>query len=192
MMKKTLKKLFPVLDERGVAHVEFALVLPVLMILLLTGIEVGRYTFLHLKMQHASFVMGDIVSRDASMTNCTLDGLFGAIQHATKPFEFEDNGTVIVSGVSKQEAENNPKVRWQATGAGNLSATSAVGSPVNNADLPDGFTLQDDQSILVVELYFQTEPWLLGFVPQTVIDKTTYYRPRLGSIESFQSGIECT
>ena len=191
MMKKTLKKLFPKLDERGVAHVEFALVLPVLMILLLTGVEVGRYTLLHLKMQHASFVMGDIVSRDASMTNCTLDGLFGAIQHATKPFEFENNGVVIVSGVSKQEAENDPKVRWQATGAGGLSASSTVGTPVGNADLPDGFTLQDDQSILVVELYFQTEPWLLGFIPQTVIDKTTYYRPRLGSIESYQSGVNC-
>ena len=191
MLKRFAKKLFPKLDERGTALVEFAMVLPILLSLLLTGIEVGRYVLLNLKLQHASYIMGDIVSRDEDMTNCDLDGLFGAIEQAVQPFEFDANGVVIVSGISKRSTQNNPKVRWQRSGAGSLSHASTYSAPVSNANLPAGFVLDDGESVLVVELFYQTEPWLLGFIPQQTVSKTSFFRPRLGSIESYQPGINC-
>ena len=188
MFASKLRKFFRKLGDRGVALVEFAIALPVLIFLLLTGIEVGRYTLMHLKMQHASFIMGDIVTRDKNLTQNDLDGFFSAIQHVTTPFDFEQDGVVIVSGISRNEGEANAKVRWQRMGAGNLVAVSDFGAPVANAVLPAGFVLGEGESLIVVEVFFENQEFLLGFVPLQVIQKTTYYRPRLGSLDTLIGG----
>ena len=51
-------------DQRGIAAVEFALVLPVMILFSLGIAEVGRFALLNLKLQHAATTMADLAARD--------------------------------------------------------------------------------------------------------------------------------
>ena len=50
-------------SERGIAAVEFALVSPILFLLLLGGVEVGRYILVHQKVEKMAYSVSDVVSQ---------------------------------------------------------------------------------------------------------------------------------
>ncbi len=50
-------------NERGAAAVEFAIVLPILLLILLSIIDFGRYAYVRISLSSASFEVADAVSR---------------------------------------------------------------------------------------------------------------------------------
>ena len=85
-------------DERGVSAVEFALVLPVLLLLSLGSVEVARFTLLGLKLQHAATTLADLASRDEVLTAATLDDLFNAAERIAAPFDLATDGVLTAEG----------------------------------------------------------------------------------------------
>jgi Flp pilus assembly pilin Flp len=168
-------------DRSGIAAVEFALVLPVMILFSLGIAEVGRFALLTLKLQHAATTMGDLASRDEELTVGAVQSMFSAMQHIVQPFDLADDGVVIVSGVGI-DGGGPPTVFWQLNGAGALDETSEVGAEGGDATLPGDLILRDGETVIVAEAVFRYTPWLLAIVPETLLRRAAYYRPRLGTL----------
>jgi hypothetical protein len=169
-------------DRRGISAVEFALVLPVLLLIAMGIAEVGRFTLLTLKVNHAAATLGDLAAREETLTATFVDNLFAAVGHVMEPFDVAADGTAYVSGVGLDGGRT--EVLWQRQGAGSLAAGSAVGGVGGVASLPEGLEARAGEAILATEVIFRYEPWLLGLVPETTVRRVSYFRPRLGSLQS--------
>ena len=170
-------------DQRGIAAVEFALVLPVMILFSMGIAEVGRFALLSLKLQHAATTMGDLASRDEELSVAAVQSMFSAMEHIVQPFTIGAAGVVLVSGVGV-DGGGAPTVFWQQRGAGTLSAVSEVGVAGGNATLPSGLVLRDGETVIIAEAVFRYTPWLLGLIPERILRREAYYRPRLGTLRA--------
>jgi Flp pilus assembly protein TadG len=174
-------------DSRGIAVVEFAFLLPFLLTLFVSTVELGRYLLLTLKLNHAATTVADLATRERELSVATLDNLFQSVQHITNPFEFGPLGVVIVSGVS-EDGGGVRTVSWQQRGAGSLNAGSEVGLPGELPTLPQDFVVGANQTIVVAEVFYRYEDWLFGVISDRVIRQVSYYRPRLGTLTELSAG----
>lgn len=170
-------------DRSGIAAVEFALVLPVMLLFSLGVAEVGRFALLTLKLQHAATTMGDLASRDEELSLAAVQSMFSAMQHVVQPFDLANDGVVIVSGVGV-DAGDPPTVFWQEEGAGTLLQPSGIGVEGGDATLPADLVLRDGETVIVAEAVFRYTPWLLALIPETLLRRVAYYRPRLGALRT--------
>ena len=170
-------------DRSGIAAVEFALVLPVMILFSLGIAEVGRFALLTLKLQHAANTMADLASRDEELSLAAVQSMFSAMQHIVQPFDLGRDGLVIVSGVGVDNG-SPPTVFWQEEGAGALEESSTIGSDGGDATLPADLILRDGETVIVAEAVFRYTPWLLALIPETLLRRTAFYRPRLGTLRA--------
>lgn len=167
----------------GVAAMEFALVLPILVLFSAGTVEYSRLIMLTQKLQSSSFILADLTARDRTLSEDQLDNIFLAIDNVIQPFEFETSGKAIVSSVGV-DAANHPVVNWQRSGSGALTATSTIGSQGGEATLPDEIDIHAGETVIAAEVFYSFTPLLgIGLAPR-VIHKVAYYKPRLGSLDT--------
>ena len=175
-------------NEYGVAAVEFALVSPILFLLLLGGVEVGRYILVHQKVEKMAYSVSDIVSQMEAVTSGDVDVVFGAATELMNPYdEYETRGTLFLSSVHKDPDDADQLIRWQCQGGGSMVAESAVGDPISGgaATLPGNLDLDDDDNVIVAEAFYTYRPVLGWYSIQNItIYKSAMFRPRLGALTS--------
>jgi hypothetical protein len=164
-------------DRRGLAAVEFALILPVLLLFAIGVSELARFALLGLKVQHAADTVADLASGSAQLVPASMTDIFTAVRHIVQPFDVASQGRVIVSGVNVV-GNGAPTVLWQCVGPGALTASSQIGARGGSATLPGDLVLRDGESVIVSEMYFRYEQTLLGIVPAATLRRVTFYRPR--------------
>src|SRR4051812_27276610 len=125
----------------GIAAAEFALAAPLLMIMFLGGTEMSRFLIVNQKVEKAASTVSDVIAQSQTLTNADVTQIMMAAREVMDPFTFGANGVVIVTSIYKTGAAA-PVIKWQVTGGGTMSASSAVGSTVGAAaTLPTGFTM---------------------------------------------------
>jgi len=168
-------------NTRAMATVELAMAMPVLMGLLLTGVEVTRYVLLNQKMERTSATVADLVSQAESLTESDMTNLFQITTLSMDPFPFMSTGQVVVSSVSVFGGAA-PIINWQRT-YGSGSGTSAVGSEGGAASLPSGMTLNDGENVIVSEVFYDYQPMLVEKVMKPAnLYSYAVYRPRFGTL----------
>ncbi|MEM8569593.1 MAG: TadE/TadG family type IV pilus assembly protein [Pseudomonadota bacterium] len=170
-------------DRSGVVALEFALVLPMLVTMLLGAAEFGRAILLSQKLQNGAFILADLVGRDADLDTCTLTDVFSALEIFMEPFDFAGSGTAVVTAV-KGTAFTGPIVAWQETGDGSPVAVSKVGAVLEEASIPDVITLDTDETLIVTEVLFDFEPLFGLLMDPYRIHKVAYHKPRLGTLDT--------
>lgn len=171
-------------DRRGSILAEFALSFPVLVLLILGGVEIGRYILLQQKLEGIAVGIADLVSQAETLTVAEVDDLFAAVDHIARPFSLGSDGLVIVSSVSASNG-NPPQVNWQRTGGGTGSATSAIGAPGEAATLPAGFVVRDGETVIVGEVYYSFSPFFgQSILPSSELYNRAMFRPRFGALTS--------
>jgi Flp pilus assembly protein TadG len=173
------------------ALVEFAAVLPVLVVMFYGGFELARYSLTALKIDRVAASTGDLVSRLSVVTNTELADLFDSGRDIMAPFDLQTNGRVIVSSVHRPTSAA-ATVAWQCndggSGSGLASMASHIGAVNGLATLPAGFTLAQGQDIIIAESLYHYTPSFAGSSGKTVFlgtlfgstdfYKVHYYRPR--------------
>jgi len=163
--------------------VEAAFALPILVTLVISGVELGRYLLLQQKVQNAAMNVADLAARDETLSVTQLDDIFAAAGFVTRPFDLSAEGKVIVTGVSAI-VDNTPLVFWQRAGGGPNPAPSQIGAPGNPAVIPATLPIRADETIIVAEVFFDFEP-IFGFLlGQQTIRHVAYFRPRLGTLQA--------
>ncbi len=170
-------------DKSGASLIELALAMPVLVTLLLGGVEIARYVLLHQKLDRVSSSIADLVSQAETISAGDLQNIFDAAQFVAKPFDMPADGTVIVSSISNPLGGPTSQVNWQEAGGGSIPANSRIGTPGSAVNLPTGFSLADGQTIIIAEVFYDYVPWILGnFTGTNQIYHRALFRPRYGGL----------
>jgi len=179
LLKHLLSRL-PWRNDRGGVMIEFAFAMPMLITLLLGGVELGRYVLLQQKLDRTAMTVSDLVTRVSSVTAADLDTVLSAASLIMTPFDLGARGKVVISAV-RDDAGGTPTVIWQRSGAGTLSVTSQVGTTGTTAVLSDPTLVDTTQGVVVGETYFEYSPWFITLIPSTLIRHVAIFRPRLSN-----------
>ena len=172
-------------DRRGGVLIEFAFIMPLLLFVMLAGVDLVRFAMLQQKLDRAAVTMADLVSQYDTMSTTQLDQLFLAIEHVIEPFPLGANGRVIVSSISRVDVPDPVLVDWQRFGAGSATATSDFGVGGGNATLPTGFTVNAGESVIVAEVFYDFEPLIFEFIlPARRVQHRALFRPRFGTLST--------
>ena len=150
-------------DQRGVALIEFALALPVLMVLILVGLELTNYVLANHRVRQIAAMTADNASRmRTQMSEAYINQLFVGVQKAGAGINFQNRGRVILSSVQNNAAANGQWIRWQRC-TGSLSRVSKYGTQgkgQNDASLPNinGLAAQPGSAIMYAEAEYQYKP----------------------------------
>jgi len=173
-------------DKSGVAAIEFALMLPMLITLLIGCLEVTFKIWSTQKAEKLSVTLSDVIAQSQSVTNSDLTKLTDAIDRIMDPFPFgPGEGKVIISSVYVDQDEVTAKVNWQCKypPSGGFSAISKFGVEGADATLPAGFTLAPRDNIIVAEVYYKYHPIAPGLLfDETVVYRRAMFKPRLGAL----------
>ncbi|WP_262694326.1 TadE/TadG family type IV pilus assembly protein [Kordiimonas aquimaris] len=172
-------------DERGAILAEIGLALPLLLGMLTGVVEVGNYLLVNLKLQHTVVSIADLTTRDENITGAVLADIFNAAPQIMAPFDMGADAVVIVSAISQNE-DTPASVFWQRSGGGTLDKDSEFGIEGEAPNLPDGLTLRDDETILATEIYYAYRPLIFQFLPEQVIRKSSFFRPRIGALQEIE------
>lgn len=166
-------------EDTGVAFVETAAVLP-LLVLILTGIfEYANYALVNNKLVRAAGVIGDMVARQ----NLSRTSLIAIMQSANKiiqPFNNTVQPQVVVSLVYNSKFSTDTAkmvIAWQQQINGGASQLGTPGSLPKN--LPNNITAINDQSLIVTEVFFNYVPRVFSSMfGATPLYKVSVYTPR--------------
>ena len=168
------------LGERGVAAIETAIVVPILVILLIGVTEVGSKILTGHQLNTTASRVGDLVTQQSKLTNAALNDIFAAVEHIAGE-AYGENGVVIISAVTGKDG--TPKVAWQRRGAGTLKEPSHVGAAGATAKLPKDFTVADGETVIVVEVIVTNGGVIADMTaPHSVIAKTSLHRGRVNDL----------
>jgi Flp pilus assembly protein TadG len=160
-------------DGRGASTVEFAMVLPILILLCVGAVEIGNALTIYRRTSTVTATAADLTAQTKTVSTADLNDIIAAASSIIAPYSPDPLRLVISSVVADQN--NNGKVVWSYA---NKGATRAVNSSYN---VPAGLT-EAGSSVIVSELTYDFKP-LLGldeiFSPGEFQMKRTFYaRPR--------------
>lgn len=175
-------------DDRGLAVMEFAFALPVLVLILLGCFDAARFVLINQKMARVASQSADLVAQLDVVTEAEVDDLFVAAEATAEPFLIDTQGKVIISSVFRPYSPSTavPTVVWQRESDGTLLATSHLG-PEDQSDpeLPTGFSLRSGENVIIAEVFYDYEPVFFGTVfEDRVLYHSSYNRPRLQNLNA--------
>jgi Flp pilus assembly protein TadG len=174
-------------STRGVVAVEFALSAPLFVLLLLGMAEIGRYELLHLKLANSAMNVADLIARGERASRAEIALIGDVMPSMLSPFETDARLRLIVSGVTQDAGQTNPQVAWRTgTGAATLGA-SRIGAEGATAAVPADLVVIDGEALIVTEVYYDYEPWLLGIVPGRTLYDVAYFRPRIALLRTLEN-----
>jgi Flp pilus assembly protein TadG len=163
-------------DVRAVAAVEFAIVLPFMLLLWVGGVELGDALAIGVKVSETAHTVADLVSRNQCVTDTSLGTILGASVPTIAPYA-SGNATITVSEVST-DANGKASVTWS-------SALNGTPRPVNQPmTLPAalGTPSPANASLILGEVTYRYTPNLGYVISGTVPISDSYYLfPRVSS-----------
>jgi hypothetical protein len=167
--------------ERGVAAIEFALTLPIWIALLIGTIDGSHMILLAQRVDRIVYTVTDLVTQiDHRPHTAEITTILLMAAQLMNPFPFGENGLVIVTSVTK-----NPgvavKIDWQIPGGGSLARESRIGRPGFPPSLPNGLTLNDNQNVIITEVYYAYRPLFInaGIFSARDMYSIAVFKPRL-------------
>lgn len=197
-------------DQQGVSMIEFGLLLPILLLILVGTIEITRLVLFHQKIDNSTARVADLIARtEADPVPCGagVGGLLWMKQktlaESLKPFTMNAQTTLIVSSV-RAEYQNplNPndsillrhRIEWQWKDGPAISKYGTIGSnAATDTDWPAAFRrspnnngLFNGDRVIAVEVNYIYEPLLgisailLPMLKTHTVHKAAFYRSRFG------------
>lgn len=160
-------------DQRGVSAIEFALLAPILILMYVGAVEIGRLLTVERRVETVASTAADLTAQVKQVSNADLADIVAASTSILTPYPTTPLKVVLSSVVADQN--NAGKVAWSYSSSG---SGRAVGS---SYALPTG-TTEAYSSVIVVEVTYVFTPLLdlkKVFSPGAFNLKRTFYaRPR--------------
>jgi Flp pilus assembly protein TadG len=187
-------------DRRAIAALEFAIVLPALVLLMLAGFDLSIWFINKFRPDNAAQALGDVLTEAQTLplaafpasycsgASPTLNYFAIAYTMANPLSVCGNGGATIISGITNNGTST--KVVWQKR-TGNAAYTSLFGTQGGAPTLPPGYSLPSGHSIIATELYTGISPWnfsaqLMGGPGATTLYAYSVFEPRLGQLATPQ------
>jgi len=164
------------LGQRGVAALELALIVPIMLVLAFAIIDFGRFIQARLVVANLSREGGSLASRDID----TATGIITMLQSGGSPLNMANDGRIYIWKIRAGTGPNSPDPYIDQTAsaqAGALSVASTIGigqanlglTPqlYNHLEYDNAQKAADISDVTVVEVFFNYTPLtpLMNFVP---------------------------
>lgn len=149
--------------RRGAAALEFAIVAPVLALLMLATADVVQLIRVYFRIERVAAEVANVTSQYERLRETDMGQILAAAQLIADDIQVTAlSGRTIVSLVEGTTSGN--RVRWQRATTGDPANqfASRIGTPPNAASLPTGMTMPVGQTLIVVEVFNRRSPWLLA------------------------------
>ena len=164
-------------DERGLAFVEFAFAAPILLFLILGGLELVNYALAHLRVNQIAMTVADNAGRVVTgIDEANVYEVFAGAEVIGEPMDFEVNGRIVLSSLQDNGLNGNAAgqmINWQRCW-GELDVDPAYGTEGtgrDNNDLEDGMgedgsriVSAPDTAVMVVEVSYDYQPLIGGSI----------------------------
>ncbi|MGR3484965.1 MAG: TadE/TadG family type IV pilus assembly protein [Paracoccaceae bacterium] len=182
-MRRLMRRRF-LTDRRGMTAVEFALVAP-LMVLLVTGLaELGRYGMFRLELGQAAFAMADMTARGRRASEAEILDIVEVAMRAVDRAGDPARWRVHVGAVVRTGDDTQPRVAWRVTAGTLTPGASRVGAVGGDAAVPADLVSDEVPAAIVAEILVDYAP-LFG---RTVIGHEVYeasaMRPRRAELDT--------
>lgn len=172
-------------DRSGLAMLEFAFTLPILLTMLLTGAELTNFITTKMRISQLALRIADDAARMGSgsqlssktITETDINDLFIGANRQSGELSLSTNGRVTLidlEPVANPNTTNKYKIGWTRCYGAKTSYVSTYRTPTTNLNGigPTGrqVTAQDDNATMFVEVYYEYKP-LVGttLAPSTTI-----------------------
>lgn len=154
-------------DERGVSAVEFALLMPILLLLLMGTVTIFDLFRTAQSAEKGTFTVGDMLSRQTAISDVLLNSM---LTFVTNTVEHQGSARLRVSSISNNAG--TLKLEWSKV-VGNSSIDMGT---LSYADIP---TMASGDSVLLTEVYIPHRAFIAGFgVDQVMFQNRAVHRPR--------------
>jgi Flp pilus assembly protein TadG len=158
-------------DRRGVAAVEFAFTVPVLLVVYLMGFELSEAMATYRKLSDATVELANVTAQYTTMGCTDVTSVMNASSQIMAPYPTQ-NLTIVVSEITTDN-NNIAKVTWSETE--NCTAGLTPGSVVT---LPPGLASQSTSYILVQTTYLYNPIVGGSFIGSIPMTDQIYMLPR--------------
>lgn len=163
-------------DSQGIAAVEFALVVPVMLLLYVGSVEGSALISMDRRVQSIAGAVGDLVSRsNVTVAACDIKDYFQAASGIMAPYPTGPLQQVVSSVFVKPDGTTN--VEWSQTAGG--ATALVVGKPY---PLPSAITSISLNGYVIVStaLYAYTPITGIVYRQQIPLRRENFYLPRFG------------
>ncbi len=178
--------------REGVAMVEFGLIAPIVLLLILGGLEIVNYALSHMRVSQMAMTVADNAGRvPTSIDEANIYEVFAGAEVIGAPMDFKANGRLILSSVQVNEGKGNNKgqmINWQRCwgdlavepaygkqnkGRKDNSLKHGVGSPGKRIGALKG------TAVMLVEVTYDYQPLVAGaWVPTQQIKYESAFNVR--------------
>ncbi len=160
--------------NRGVALIEAAFAFPVLLLMIIGGLELTQMAMMHMRLSQIAISVADNAGRvRTGIDESNIREVFSGANLIGKPISFEENGRIILSSLEpngKSGADEGQTINWQRC-FGNLDVASRYGVQGDGADdasLADGLggsnkiRSAENTAVMFVEVTYNYTPLVSG------------------------------
>lgn len=158
-------------DNRGVAFVEFALMAPAMLFLILGGLELVNYAIAQFKVSQIAMTVADNAGRvTTGIDEANIYEVFAGAKVIGGSMGFQNNGRIVLSSLQDNEQKGNKHgqmINWQRCW-GNLAVAPSYGTEGTgrtDSSLKDGMGPTGDKitsipgtAVMFVEVSYKYQP----------------------------------
>ncbi len=162
-------------DRAGTAGIEFAIVLPLMLVLSVVAVEATLAVMASMYLSNAAEAVADIVAQQSSSSSWSVANVCTAGQLSMTPLSGTPLQVAIVSVTNSTGSGGS--IDWQDTSCGNATSIS------NATSLAASLIPDKSDSVIIVQATYQYMSPIKYLFPSTIsMSQTSYQRPRYGTV----------
>lgn len=163
--------------NRAVAMLEFAFILPILLLMILGGLEIAQLAMAHMRVSQIAITVADNAGRTRTgIDEANIYELFSGAKLVGKSISFEDNGRIVLSSLEpngQTDANQGQVINWQRCyGALNIPSRYGVeGDGAEDSSLADGLGKEGHEiqsaggtAVMFAEVTYHYQPLVSGIL----------------------------
>jgi len=144
----------------GMAAIEFGLVAPVMLIMLIGTVEISRAISIDRRFGLATSMVGDLVAREEDMSADNLNAIYNIVEHVMEPYDASALKIAVVPVKAASDDKTNTKVYAGVTNRPSYHGKTAPGE-CSSYGVTAGL-LDKGESVIVIESSYNYTPLLVN------------------------------
>jgi hypothetical protein len=149
--------------RRAAAAVEFAMVAPILALLMLGTWDLTAYIRAYFRVERVAAEVANLTGQYERLTQADINQIFSAAQQIAGSIEVTQLAGRTIISVVEGTAQGN-RMRWQRATIGGPGGMfqSRIGEPPNIVTLPANLVVPVGQTVVITEVFNRRVPWVLS------------------------------